>query len=194
MLLVAAAAVSSGCSPKIGDDCKSSVDCSQQGDRLCDTTQPGGYCTIFNCEPGTCPEDDGVCVAFNPELDPACQAVDDGQWARFERTFCMHECEDHDDCRDDYECVGPETRGALIVDTDPLEPKVCMAKVTVQQPTLPEIPQVCFPQEDQPNWTPYEPGSGGAGGEGGAGGGAGDGGAGGGGGPGAGGGGGAGGG
>src|SRR6188474_1083103 len=94
ILLLAA----TGCAPEIGDECTTSIDCSQQGDRLCDTTQPGGYCTIFNCEPDTCPEDDGVCVAFDPELDPACRVTDDGRWARFERTFCMAECEDNDDC------------------------------------------------------------------------------------------------
>src|SRR5206468_6843571 len=35
------AALLTGCTPKIGDDCQTSVDCSQQGDRLCDTAQPG---------------------------------------------------------------------------------------------------------------------------------------------------------
>jgi len=189
-LLLLAAAAASGCTPEIGDECTSSVDCSQQGDRLCDTTQPAGYCTIFNCEPDTCPEDDGVCVAFGPELDPACGAADDGHWARFERTFCMKECADDDDCRNGYECVAPTDRDALIVDTEPLEQKVCMAKGT--QPSAPcacgdgvcaaacgeteascaaDCPAgVCLPNEDQTPWTPYDPGAGGAGGEGGAGG------------------------
>ena len=55
-----------GCSPKIGDECATALDCSALGDRLCDTTQPGGYCTIFNCEPDTCPEE-AACVAFGGE-------------------------------------------------------------------------------------------------------------------------------
>ena len=48
---VATASVLAGCSAEIGDDCSNSTDCSSTGDRLCDTTQPGGYCTLFNCEP-----------------------------------------------------------------------------------------------------------------------------------------------
>ena len=59
-LVLAALALVTGCQPKIGDACNTSTDCSTQGDRLCDTTQPGGYCTIFNCEPNTCPEDDFI--------------------------------------------------------------------------------------------------------------------------------------
>ena len=34
-------ALSAGCSPAIGDDCSSSVDCSVDGDRVCDQSQPG---------------------------------------------------------------------------------------------------------------------------------------------------------
>src|SRR5688572_14103829 len=66
MLALAAA----GCLPKIGDPCSSSLDCSQRGERLCDNTQPQGYCTIYNCEPDECP-DNAACVAFNHVLDPA---------------------------------------------------------------------------------------------------------------------------
>ncbi|MCC6559083.1 MAG: hypothetical protein IT372_39670 [Polyangiaceae bacterium] len=143
LFLAAAAAAATGCTPEIGDECQTSTDCSQQGDRLCDTNQPGGYCTIFNCEPDTCPEDDGVCVAFDPELDLACGIVDDGRWARFERTFCLHECEDDGDCRSGYECVAPETRGALIVDTEPLEPKVCMVKSAAPAAPPDTAPGVC---------------------------------------------------
>ena len=83
-----------GCTPDLGDECTLDLDCSQQGDRLCDITQPGGYCTVFGCEPDKCPEDEGLCVAFNPQLDPACGPLDDGRWARFERTFCMDACDD----------------------------------------------------------------------------------------------------
>ena len=78
--------VSAGCAPKIGKSCTSSTDCSQLGDRLCDTTQPDGYCTIFNCEPDTCPE--AVCVGFDSQIDPACGATQASQASRFERTDC----------------------------------------------------------------------------------------------------------
>lgn len=137
-----------GCQPKIGDACNTSTDCSTQGDRLCDTTQPGGYCTIFNCEPNTCPEDEAACVAFNVALDPACGAADDGKWPRFERSFCMAFCEDDSDCRSGYECVAPSERSALIVDDD-RSAKVCLAEpygATATPPATP--PEACLPPED----------------------------------------------
>src|SRR5829696_1409616 len=121
-----------GCAPEIGDDCNTSLDCSQQGDRLCDTKQPGGYCTIFNCEPDSCPEDEAVCVAFDFVLDPMCHPGDlpanDTEWARFGRTFCMKACEEDDDCRDDegYECAAPADM--LIVDLNPAAEKFCVVK------------------------------------------------------------------
>jgi hypothetical protein len=96
-------ALLSGCTPKIGNKCTLSTDCSQLGDRLCDTNQPEGYCTVFNCEPDNCP--DSICVAFDPTLDPACKTADDGKWPRFERTFCMRPCDSDGDCRDQYQCV-----------------------------------------------------------------------------------------
>src|SRR5262249_27604572 len=126
-----------GCAPKIGKSCTLSTDCSQLGDRLCDTTQPGGYCTIFHCEPDTCP--DSGCVGFYAQLDPACGTSDDGRTPRFERTFCMAKCSNS--CRDGYECVDlspspkdpndPLKRGAKIVDikNDIHATKVCMVAV-----------------------------------------------------------------
>jgi uncharacterized membrane protein YgcG len=159
----------SGCTPEIGDDCASSLDCSQQSDRLCDITQPGGYCTIFNCEPDTCPPDEGVCVAFGNELDPVCGPLDDSQWSRFERTFCMAECEDDDDCREGYECIAPAERNARIVDLEPIEPKVCIVKKAVTAKLETQAGVCDSPPEISP-WTPYTPGVGGAGGGGGAGG------------------------
>ena len=75
--LVMLSALSLGCAPGIGDECETSVDCSQGGERLCDITQPGGYCTIFNCEPGDCP-DDSVCIVFGaqPSARPECDQSD----------------------------------------------------------------------------------------------------------------------
>ncbi len=83
----------SGCAPEIGDDCESSIDCSVNSERICDTASPGGYCTIANCDADTCPED-AVCVEFrfNPE--------------RLASRWCMASCEDGGDCRGgDYGCV-----------------------------------------------------------------------------------------
>ena len=107
-----------GCQPEIGDPCVSSIDCSVQGDRLCDTSQPEGYCTAFNCEPDKCPED-SVCVGFGLTLDPTCtsEAVDP-RWPRFERTFCLKACEADDDCREHYACVAPTSRRAESIDVE----------------------------------------------------------------------------
>ncbi|HEY3236345.1 MAG TPA: hypothetical protein VGJ84_16630 [Polyangiaceae bacterium] len=93
-----------GCRPKIGDDCDTSADCSSNGDRLCDPTQPGGYCTIFNCEPGGCPEE-AVCVAFHVAISSASACVDPQGESRLRRTFCVAKCERAKDCRSGYVCA-----------------------------------------------------------------------------------------
>jgi hypothetical protein len=120
-----------GCQPKIGDACELATDCSATGARLCDRSMPGGYCTLFNCEPGSCPEDEGVCVAFDPELDPACGPLDDAQPARFLRTFCMAPCGSGDDCREGYACLEPSVQGAKIVDPSPVSRRVCLRASSV---------------------------------------------------------------
>ena len=96
-------AVLLACTPQIGNHCQLSTDCSQLGDRLCDTTQPEGYCTVFNCEPDSCPY--AVCVAFDPTLDPACGNAQSGRWPRFERSYCLAPCNQDSDCRGSYQCV-----------------------------------------------------------------------------------------
>lgn len=172
MLAVAAA----GCLPKIGDPCGSSIDCSQRGERLCDTTQPGGYCTIFSCEPDSCP-DNAACVAFNHVIDPACGTTTDGTSPRFERTFCMAPCNEKADCRDGYDCLPIEGTGRLVIDKKEPRDKVCVVQVTVQSADeTGGIPPVCAPGQPGVLPDPYEPpastgGAGGAGGSGGAGGG-----------------------
>jgi len=78
-----------GCASEIGDECGANVDCSANGDRVCDTSVPGGYCTVLGCRAGSCPEE-AVCVQW-----------DDGV---AERTVCMRSCGSGDDCRDGYQC------------------------------------------------------------------------------------------
>jgi hypothetical protein len=146
-----------GCEPDIGDECSTSIDCSTLGERLCDTTQPGGYCTIFNCEPDTCP-DEATCVAFYLAEDPACGPLDDGLASRFARSFCLYTCEDGDDCRDGYECISPRDRLAVVIDEDtetdnPQDSRVCMAPGSVA-PMPSEVPGRCTPSDDE---TPLEP-------------------------------------
>jgi hypothetical protein len=134
-----------GCTPEIGDPCTTSLDCSQLGDRLCDTSQPEGYCTIFNCEPDQCPED-AVCIGFGLQIDPACASVEDARWARFERTFCMAACETQEDCRTGYVCALPPDRRALSIDVDNevAASKACFPKGTVaEESSVP--PPACSP-------------------------------------------------
>lgn len=135
------------CAPKIGDNCTSSTDCSQNGDRLCDTTQPGGYCTVFNCEPDTCPEE-AQCIAFDQRLDPACS--DPQSWARFERTFCMRRCDNDGDCRSGYVCFDmsaqPNPWGATVVDLNPTGRKVCISPSS-GAPESDGLTEVCGPYD-----------------------------------------------
>ena len=105
LLLCALAAVAAGCKPKVGDDCRLSTDCSAAGDRLCDITAPGGYCTVYNCEPGTCPEDESLCVEFGAQRSPVAACVDKQSPSPYARAFCMATCEQDSDCRDGYVCA-----------------------------------------------------------------------------------------
>jgi hypothetical protein len=125
VFVLALAAVASGCTPSVGDPCVTSLDCSQLGDRLCDTSQPEGYCTIFNCEPDRCP-DNTLCLSFGDTTDPTCTQYDP-RWARFERSFCISPCSTDDDCRIGYQCVDPVSRRAVQIDTntDILGMKAC---------------------------------------------------------------------
>ncbi|HVY26559.1 MAG TPA: hypothetical protein VHB79_08390 [Polyangiaceae bacterium] len=131
LLLVAIAAAHAGCKPKIGDDCKISTDCSAAGDRLCDITAPGGYCTVFGCEPGTCPEDESLCVEFGEKRSPLCNPRSTP--SPHARTFCMATCDSNSDCRSGYECVDIKDHGdpwgASLIDTDRGN-KGCLVPVT----------------------------------------------------------------
>jgi hypothetical protein len=121
LLALALFAVAAGCKPQIGDDCKISTDCSTAGDRLCDITAPGGYCTVFNCEPNSCPDGESLCVQFGAALSPACEAGPSPSPSPYARTFCMATCDDDSDCRGGYKCQdlsGENDWGALLIDTN----------------------------------------------------------------------------
>lgn len=92
-LALAASTLAIGCAPAIGDECETALDCSSQGSRICDRTQPNGYCTIEGCENGTCPEG-SVCVKFRPLIE------------RVATSYCMAGCDNTSDCRNDegYRC------------------------------------------------------------------------------------------
>lgn len=61
-----ALATAAACSRGVGDECVTSVDCSPSGDRICDLSQPGGYCTVDGCDARSCPED-SACIRYFPE-------------------------------------------------------------------------------------------------------------------------------
>ncbi len=69
--IAAIVAALAGCTHNIGDPCTSNVDCSPAGDRFCDRSAPGGYCTVEGCDLNTCPDSE-PCVRFFTTLqDPA---------------------------------------------------------------------------------------------------------------------------
>ena len=146
VLVVGMLAGGAGCKPKIGEDCATSVDCSISGDRLCDVTQPSGYCTVFNCEPNQCP-DEAACVAFS---EGTCSSA--AISTRFRRTFCMRTCEDDSDCRGgSYGCIDlSRDQSRRIVDTNPNQ-RICAVPSPNQAPPTsdapPSDPAVCFPSD-----------------------------------------------
>jgi hypothetical protein len=130
MLALVAAMMVSGCRMNIGDGCGSSTDCSVTGERQCDLAQPGGYCTVFSCDPDTCPQ--GACVEWR--FVPS----------RTAETWCMKTCDDDGWCRNEYWCVfpseidqqgewaadlAPDERSARIIDLNQFKAtaKICVA-------------------------------------------------------------------
>lgn len=148
-LLVVALLGLAACTPEVGDPCSSHADCSNSGDRLCDDTFPGGYCTLFNCEPGSCP-DEAVCVAFRaaPSGAPGCEGLSGG--ARLTRTFCMKACDGEGDCRggDAYTCAdlsGADPLVAEVVERGAkARSRVCLPELPPAAPDA-GAPGVCNP-------------------------------------------------
>ncbi len=103
-----------GCKPEVGDSCQVGTDCSVQGDRFCDTSMTGGYCTIFNCTPNSCPGE-SVCVEFHATTGEP--VLPSGSGSRFARRFCVRTCEKSSDCRDGYACVGAAARDGRVIDS-----------------------------------------------------------------------------
>jgi hypothetical protein len=114
--LIVLALVASACGSKIGDSCAVGSDCSQEGGRICDRNQPEGYCTIVNCDVGSCPSESECVQFFSSVRDESCASDNDcnldelctvgGYCAQrsTESRFCMLRCGGHGDCRNGYEC------------------------------------------------------------------------------------------
>jgi len=148
-----------GCQPSIGDHCVQSADCSATGDRLCDTSQPNGYCTIFNCLPNACPSGSG-CFATNPNVF-GCPYDDRHAPSRLSRQMCLKTCSQDSDCRqgEGYACVTPEQYGILVLDTDQTE-KMCLplTSYSVSDAMLDGVAPVC--SVSGPTNPPFEAGPG----------------------------------
>jgi hypothetical protein len=137
-----------GCRPEIGDECSTSTDCSQNGDRLCDISQPGGYCFIYNCEPSgsnpvaKCP-DEAACVAFATEPSPIPECANRLGATPYARSYCLKKCEGDDDCRSGYACLSPEDlKRWAAVDVDSSS-SVCMVASSTPPPDVDASSQVC---------------------------------------------------
>lgn len=134
--LLAALLLGAGCGAEIGDECSTNVDCSPTGERICDVSQQGGYCTIQGCQLRSCPEE-AACIAFYPTTflsvacdpstedavqledatndctaDEVCLSSGVCALATQEQRFCMRKCGSDDDCRSGYECRLTGTGGA----------------------------------------------------------------------------------
>jgi hypothetical protein len=153
--LLVALGGAAACQPRTGDKCRTSTDCSSRGDRVCDTSQPEGYCTVFNCLGGGCADKGGgACVAIDVRV-PGCAYDDRRSPARTARSLCLATCEDDADCRRDevygyeYECVLPEERGGVSLEqvkAGEAPKKVCLLRGYVM-PALGDAgePPVCRP-------------------------------------------------
>ena len=136
------------CGKKIGDSCSTNIDCASDGTRICDLSQPGGYCTVDGCDDSSCPG--SLCVRFfdqkyptgpcpDPNAPPGsiggCQpdelCVVCGPSSSVpepyaccvpsasERRYCAHKCGDDGDCRGGYVCQASDTLGSLALLPNP---------------------------------------------------------------------------
>jgi hypothetical protein len=140
LLGLAASGALLGCTPSIGDKCVLSTDCSLAGDRLCDTSQPGGYCTIFGCTPNSCP-DYAACIMFHSGVQGC--PYDDRTYSRTGRSFCVAGCKSNSDCRYPYICkdVRQAPWSATILDDNQAQ----MVCVVNPDQALDNVPNASYP-------------------------------------------------
>ncbi len=129
-LFVLAAAGAAGCTPQIGDHCALNTDCSITGTLFCDTSQPNGYCTYFNCSPNSC-QNNAICVLLQGNV-PGCPYDDYQSPSRTGNTMCLKPCTVDSDCRqgEGYHCADPTKPpyNAQILDSNQ-GGKVCLVNV-----------------------------------------------------------------
>jgi hypothetical protein len=135
-VLLAGGALLLGCTPKIGDHCTLNTDCGSSGSLVCDNSLPNGYCTEFNCTPDIC-ANSAACVAL-ATAPPGCPYDDYHAPSRTTRTFCLAQCHQDSDCRqnDGYSCQDPRQppyNGAIIDDVQ--SQRVCLPNFSVTMST-----------------------------------------------------------
>jgi hypothetical protein len=143
---LAAVAGLAGCQPQIGDKCNLNTECAVSGTRQCDTSLPGGYCTVFNCGPNSCP-DQSACYLFHAEVQGC--PYNDHQPSRTAHSFCMKDCHQDGDCRAGYVCrsrqdlAGPPWDALLLDDNQ--DQKICvpLSDQTFASGTPDASPLVC---------------------------------------------------
>ena len=79
-------AASGACGHQIGDSCTQNVDCSPLGDRFCDISGPGGYCTIEGCDVQSCPSEASCVRFFSPDVTRSCESQ--SECGKSERCLC----------------------------------------------------------------------------------------------------------
>jgi hypothetical protein len=108
LAIASGTAMLTGCTPQIGDSCSLSTDCASDGTRVCDTAEPGGYCTVLNCTGNNlgsvCP-DNAYCINFNPNV-PGCP-YNPRVVSRASEAECRNGCGNNGDCRAGYICANP---------------------------------------------------------------------------------------
>jgi hypothetical protein len=125
VLVAAAVAGLAGCQPQIGDKCVLNTDCSVSGTRQCDNSMPGGYCTMFNCGPNSCP-DQSACYLFSAQVDGC--PYNDHVPSRTAHSFCVKDCASDGDCRTGYACTkaGDAPYNAILLDDNQGQKTVCL--------------------------------------------------------------------
>ena len=120
LLFVVLALLVPACGAKIGDSCTTNVDCDQYGNRDCDLSQPGGYCTVNGCDELSCPSE-AVCIRIFPYEAPGKTCTADADCTSdglclpdvpdsfcvpraAERRYCELRCGSNGDCRGGYVC------------------------------------------------------------------------------------------
>lgn len=91
------------CSQNVGDACENDSDCENEGRQICDTSLPGGYCTLLDCEGGGCPGE-AACVGFQSSVSSAEECRSLQSRPRLQRTACLLVCSGDRDCRSGYVC------------------------------------------------------------------------------------------